>query len=118
MAMLWTLLIFLGCLTPSAELPHVAVPFVDKWTHFVLFGGFSFLWLCAYPGLGSRRYLLVIAASVLLGIAIELLQGALVSLGRSMELMDAVADALGGLIGAALFRALAALALKSNKNQH
>ncbi len=103
LAMLWTLLIFIGCFTPGKDLPQVEVPFIDKWTHLVLFGGFTFLWLCARP-LRTTSWLVslfLIAAG--LGILIEILQGALTFLGRSMELMDAVADSIGGLLGIGLF---------------
>jgi VanZ family protein len=101
--MLWTLLIFVGCFYPAHELPHVDVPFVDKWTHFVLFGVFSFLWLCARPKTNGGNLLYILAISVVLGCLIEVLQGQLTFLGRSMELMDAVADSVGGLLGIAAF---------------
>lgn len=108
--MLWTLLIFIGCLTPGKELPHVDVPFADKWTHFVLFGGFSFLWLCAYPAISRGLLFILLFVSVLFGALIELLQGWLTSLGRSMELMDAVTDSVGALLGIIVFCIFAEMA--------
>ena len=101
--MLWTLLIFIGCFMPGKEIPKVDVPFIDKWVHLVLFGGFTFLWLCARPVINSRSLLVLFLISVALGSFIELMQGLLVFLGRSMELMDAVADSVGGLLGIWLF---------------
>lgn len=112
LAMLWTLLIFIGCLTPGKDLPEVEVPFIDKWTHLVMFGGFTFLWLCAKPRLNSSRLISVFLSAAGLGILIEVLQGILTFLGRSMELMDIVADTLGGLLGIGLFSACAWLAKK------
>jgi len=106
-AIAWTLLIFVGCLMPAREIPHVDVPLIDKWTHFVMFGLFSFLWLCARPAYTMRSLLILLLASIFLGCFIEYLQGTLTSLGRSMELMDAVADALGGLLGIVFFRVCA-----------
>lgn len=103
LAMLWTLLIFIGCLTPARQIPHVDVPMADKWTHFVLFGGFTFLWLCARPLLSGRWLVSLFFIALALGALIEGLQGTLTFLGRSMELMDVVADALGGLLGIVLF---------------
>lgn len=102
-AVLWTLSILLACLTPSGEIPKVDVPFVDKWTHLVMFGGFSFLWLLAGRVASFKRILVLIVISAAYGAVIEVLQGVLVALGRSMELMDFVADALGGILGAGLF---------------
>ncbi len=102
-AFIWTLLIFIGCLFPSRQLPHVAVPFIDKWTHFVMFGIFTFLWLCAKPTYTAVYVVRVLVAGILLGCAIEVLQGTLTTLGRSMELLDAIADAVGALLGIAVY---------------
>jgi VanZ family protein len=102
-AVLWTLLIFIGCFTPGQDLPKVDVPLIDKWTHLVLFGGFTFFWLCARPIRTVQRHGAMFLIAVALGAAIELLQGWLTFLGRSMEFMDAVADAIGGLLGIGLF---------------
>ncbi len=76
---------------------------IDKWTHFVLFGGFSFLWLCAKPSYTVAGLVGLFIISLLLGSFIELMQGVLTSLGRSMELMDAVADSIGGILGIGAF---------------
>jgi VanZ family protein len=102
-AIIWTLLIFVGCLFPSQQLPHVAVPFIDKWTHFVMFGGYTFLWLCAKPAYTTAYVIKLLVVAVLLGCAIEVLQGTLTALGRSMELLDAIADAVGALLGITLY---------------
>jgi VanZ family protein len=109
MARLWTLLILIGCLTPSAELPRVDIPLIDKWTHVVLFGIFSFLWLCAKPVLTTKWVMSLLIISVAFGAAVEILQGTLTFLGRSAEFMDAVADGLGGIVGVAVFLLMAYL---------
>lgn len=103
MARLWTLLILIGCLAPSVEIPRVDIPLIDKWTHVVLFGIFSFLWLCAKPALTTRWVVTLLFVSVAFGTAVELMQGTLTFLGRSAEFMDAVADGLGGIVGIAVF---------------
>lgn len=109
LAMLWTLLIFIGCFTPSGDLPEVDVPLIDKWTHLILFGGFTFLWLCARP-VPTRAWMITLfVIATALGAFIEIMQGVLVSLGRSMEFMDAVADIIGAALGIALFYGIAAL---------
>jgi VanZ family protein len=102
-AIVWTLLIFVLCLMPSHQVPKVSVPLADKWTHFVLFGVFSFAWCAARPGASARYSWLVLLWSVFLGCFIEYLQGYFASLGRSPEVMDAVADAIGGGLGVVLF---------------
>jgi len=103
LALLWTLLIFIGCFTPAKDIPKVDVPLADKWVHFVLFGGFTFLWLCSRPIINLKSLLTLFFIAVSLGSFIELVQGWLTFLGRSMELMDAVADSIGGILGIGLF---------------
>ena len=102
-AVVWTIGIFVLCLWPGKELPQSDIPFIDKWTHFILFGVFAFLWLCAYPGRGSRYLLLICIITAALGWLVECLQGWFPDLGRSKDSMDAVADAIGGILGAALY---------------
>ncbi len=109
LAILWTLLIFIGCFTPGKDLPEVDVPLIDKWTHLVLFGGFTFLWLCTKPLRTTRWLTTMFFIALGLGVFIEIMQGLLTFLGRSMELMDAVADGVGGLLGIGLFCLLAKL---------
>ena len=102
-AILWTLLILFACFTPSVDIPRVDIPLIDKWTHVVLFGVFSFLWLCARPTLTMKWVLQLLMISIAFGAGIELLQGLLIFLGRAMEFWDAVADALGGVVGVIVF---------------
>ena len=110
--MLWTLLILIACFTPAKEIPKVDVPLIDKWTHLILFGGFTFLWLCARPVLTFLYLVSLFLGSVAFGAFIEIMQGQLTFLGRSMEFMDAVADSIGGILGIALFCILAHFAAK------
>jgi len=112
---LWTLLIFAGCFTPGKDLPRVAVPLIDKWTHLVLFGGFTFLWLCARPVRTPGFLTFLFFAALALGCFIEVMQGLLTFLGRSAELMDAVADSVGGLLGIGLFCGIAAVVTRKSK---
>ena len=112
LAMLWTLLILIACFTPAKEIPKVDVPLIDKWTHLILFGGFTFLWLCARPVLTFLYLVSLFLGSVAFGAFIEIMQGQLTFLGRSMEFMDAVADSIGGILGIALFCILAHFAAK------
>lgn len=102
-ALFWTMLIIAACLIPGNEVPNVHIPFADKWVHFLIFAGFAFLWLCTVSRAGIRAGIVVFMLSVLLGIAVELLQGSGITSGRSCEPMDAVADTVGGFLGVLLF---------------
>jgi VanZ family protein len=116
LAILWTLLIFIACFTPGNDIPKVDIPFIDKWAHLVLFGGFAFLWLCARPVINAFSISALFLICIALGSFIEIMQGILSFLGRSMEFMDAVADSIGGLLGIALF-CLCAYMAKNKRHQ-
>jgi VanZ family protein len=103
LAFIWTALICAACLIPGNEVPDVPVPFADKWVHFIIFAGFSFLWLCTFKRPGFREGLIMACLSALLGYAVELLQGSGITTGRSYDLYDLLADSIGGLIGIAVF---------------
>ncbi len=104
--MLWTLLIFILCFIPAKELPEVDIPLADKWVHFLLFGIFSFLWLCSRPSRQAGFLLLIFAAGIFTGWVVEELQGLLTFLGRSKDVMDILADSIGALLGVLLFALL------------
>lgn len=106
LAILWTLLIFILCFIPAKELPEVDIPLADKWVHFILFGVFTFLWLCSKPSRKPGFLLLVFAAGIFTGWVVEELQGLLAFLGRSKDVMDILADSIGGLLGVLLFALL------------
>jgi VanZ family protein len=101
----WTGIVFLLCLWPSDKLPKSNIPLIDKWTHLVLFGGCNFLWLLAWPPApkSARGLIRCSILVVVYGVLIEFLQTAIPSLGRSGDWVDAVADAVGVVIGAILF---------------
>jgi len=103
LAILWTLLIFFLCFVPAGNVPEVSLPLADKWTHFILFAVFAYLWLLSLQKTQTRHLIIVMIASLLLGWLVEILQGSLKFLGRSQENMDVVADAIGGLIGTLIF---------------
>jgi VanZ family protein len=112
---LWTLLIFLLCLIPGNELPGVKIPMADKWVHFLLFGIFSFLWMCAGPSAKLSRLFVAFAVGCLLGWAVEELQGLLTSLGRSKSVQDIFADTIGSVIGVMAFRIAYAVQTKKSR---
>lgn len=98
----WTLLIFILCFIPGNELPRIDIPFIDKWTHVILFAGFSFFWLCAAPTTNAIRLLAWLLLAIFIGWLVEYIQGHYVT-GRFQDDMDTVADAVGGLVGILIF---------------
>lgn len=100
--MAWTLLIFILCLLPGDELPDVQIPLADKWAHVILFGVFSFLWLCAVPTRNLSFLLILFTITVFLGWLVEYIQGHFVT-GRTQDNMDTLADSIGGITGIVVF---------------
>lgn len=103
-AWIWALLLTLACLIPSNEVPQVDVPLADKWVHFVLFGGQTFLALAALKSPSQKAIYQTVVWCVLFGALVEVLQ--LIThpwLHRAFELTDIFADAVGVLLGWALF---------------
>lgn len=88
---------------------------IDKWVHMVFFSIFALLWLCVYPTRKIGGLIRMMGTVILLGAFIEVMQGILTFLGRSMEFMDAVADTIGGLIGTGIFCLLSYFSEKNNK---
>jgi VanZ family protein len=115
-ALIWTAAIFLLCLWPGDQLPKTEVPFADKWTHLILFGGFSLLWLLASGRKNAGWLLRMVLIAAALGWLIECLQGWLTFLNRSQDAVDAFADALGGLLGVLAYLLLTR-SLKSQKSR-
>ncbi|MBR1548154.1 MAG: VanZ family protein [Prevotella sp.] len=98
------LLLFLLSFVPLFEdTPLNDINFIDKWTHFVMYGGTtSVVWweyLRSHSRIDYRRLLTVtIVAMVVLGGVIELLQ-AYCTTTRSGEWADFLADVVGVLLG-------------------
>lgn len=91
---LWTITIFILCTLPSDKLPQNE-SFNDKTAHFVVFAVFSFLWLFI-----SQNIWKVLLWGIAFGIFIEFWQAMLpISFHRSGDIWDAVADAVGVVIG-------------------
>jgi VanZ family protein len=103
LAIFWTLGILIACLIPGNEVPHVSIPLADKWVHFIIFAGFSFLWLSTFKHANAAKGVLIFILSVLLGYAVELLQDSGITKGRSYDVYDVVADSIGGALGVVVF---------------
>lgn len=99
LSLICTLAITILSLAPIGA-PEVAqdVPFFDKWAHFVMYGGLSFL---LFYETKTRSLLLASALllyACLLGGLMELCQAYLTTY-RSGEWLDFVADSIGALLG-------------------
>jgi VanZ family protein len=103
LAIFWTLGIFIACLIPGNEVPNIHIPLIDKWIHFIIFAGFSFLWLKTFKLANAAKGVLIFILSLLLGYTVELLQDSGITTGRSYDVYDIVADGIGGILGVALF---------------
>jgi VanZ family protein len=102
-ASIWTAFILFACFIPGSTLPKVAIPLIDKWVHFVIFAGFSFLWYFPFKKVNFFNATLLIVLSFGLGYLVEKIQGSGWVINRSYEWNDVVADTLGGVIGVLLF---------------
>jgi VanZ family protein len=69
---------------------------LDKLVHLAAFAGFGLLWKRVSPG--RRTGIMILAAGALLAIISELGQ-AMPVVGREPDVLDAIADVLGVLIG-------------------
>ncbi|MCM1078998.1 MAG: VanZ family protein [Bacteroidales bacterium] len=103
--------IWILCMIPVPETPLDGLSFVDKWTHFVMYGTLTgAIWLehvRAHKGKSSRKRLLIggILCPVAMGCLVELAQAYLTTC-RSGDVFDAVCNALGVLLGAGTGRSL------------
>ena len=102
-AIIWTALIFVACFLPGNELPNVQIPMIDKWVHFLIFAGFSFLWYLTMPKANALKTCFLILLSFAIGYMVELIQGSSWVKGRAYEVNDVIADGIGGIIGVILY---------------
>ncbi|MBA4853240.1 VanZ family protein [Emticicia sp. BO119] len=94
-----TLIIFILCSFPSTHLPMVS-KLNDKTEHFIAFGVWAFCWQGAFG-----NYIRTILLGCIYGILIEFWQAALPeSFHRNFDWYDALADAIGVVIGVFLWR--------------
>jgi VanZ family protein len=113
-------LIWVVCLIPIPETPLDDVPLIDKWTHFVLYGGLcSVAWMEYgwHSPLRSRRWLAgwLAVAPFLMGGLIEIVQATCTNGVRSGDWTDWVADGIGVALGQAIGIPLARVAARWNK---
>jgi VanZ family protein len=101
-AAVWYLSLFIV----MPETPMDDVPFIDKWTHLVMYGGTTFvIWFeylrCHEKAEGWKLFLLAWLAPILMSGLLELLQKNCTTT-RQGEWLDFAANSLGATIGAAI----------------
>lgn len=87
--------IWVVCLIPIPDIePLHGFNLLDKWTHFVMYGGFSFVWCYEH----KRISWYTVALPILMGGMIELAQAYLTTC-RSGEWADLLANSIGVVLG-------------------
>ena len=100
----WGFLIFYACLAPVSDLdPGWEIEISDKLVHFILYFSWTiFLYFASSRGyrrpIKKRKALVYWLTAVVLGGLIELLQSWM-DLGRSADLLDAIANTAGAVAG-------------------
>lgn len=102
-ALVWYLSIWF---MPPEEMELPSINFLDKWTHFVMYGGTcAVIWreyLRSHHSINVRKLILwALIAPTVMGGVIELVQ-AYCTTNRSGEWLDLAADAIGVMMGAVM----------------
>ena len=96
LAIVWTIIMLIGCLTPHADVPTTLMTMNDKFMHVVIFVPFALLWV-----LSGFRLSSILIAGLLFGGLIEALQYIL-PINRTADWLDLVADFAGTVLGLGL----------------
>jgi VanZ family protein len=100
LALAWSALILVLCLTPGRMIPSSATHPMDKIAHTLMFAVLGLLWMtaCSSARRGRWASLAVWVGGTAFGVGIEWLQGWMEN-GRSASTLDAVADTIGLIAG-------------------
>ncbi|HBN46754.1 MAG TPA: VanZ-like protein [Prevotella sp.] len=117
-----TAIIWVLCLIPIPETPLSDISMIDKWTHFVMYGGLCLIvWgEHAYRNATlSKRFLWTwaFAAPLVMGGLVEVVQATCTGGRRSGDVVDWLADGIGVLIGQVLGMLLARVAASCRKGR-
>lgn len=115
------LLIWVACMVPVPEVPHMNGKFTDKWVHFLMFGSMALTILIDYWRTGAplkwhKPILGAILVPTIMGGLVELAQAYLTNGMRSGDWMDFVADGTGAVIGAIIGTLLVLFLSRKNKD--
>ena len=93
LALFWTIAITVASLISVGEMPKVDLPGNDKTIHFLFYFVLTLLWYVALERKYKNRLLkfLIVGASIIYGIIIEILQGVLTQ-NRQADVYDALTE--------------------------
>lgn len=103
-AIFWTVAIVSTCLIPASSFSYFefnSIFQIDKIVHFIMYAGFVILWFLSAQHWTRKKSILLLITAILLGILIEILQGSM-RLGRSYDVADMIANAIGAILGVLL----------------
>ena len=109
MSLLWAGLILLACLMPGRDLPDVPIKLSDKAVHFIIylflsvFTYYGWIKQNTYSSLHRNTITKIVAITSTYGFLVEILQH-LFTADRHFDLMDALANSTGAVVGCILCR--------------
>ena len=106
LSIIYLVIIVLLSLLPSSDLPDVPlVSGEDKWIHVCMYLGLGFVtcWSLDRNGKSMPPLYLLLLGVFMWGVLMEVLQQ-LMAIGRSLEILDMVADLAGAIAGLILYR--------------
>ncbi|MST84103.1 VanZ family protein [Hallella mizrahii] len=104
LSVLSVVVIWVLCLIPIPETPLSDIRMIDKWTHFVLYGGLCVVEWAEYGRqharpLNRRAWIYTLLLPVIMGGLIEIVQATCTGGNRSGDIMDWAADNIGVVLG-------------------
>ena len=101
-ALFWTGLILFFCLENAKDIPQINIPYIDKVVHIIFHFVFTTLWFLYFKKKLSssnnvQPLIWSFVFSLLFGISIELMQQ-YVTLTRSADIIDVLANTLGAIL--------------------
>lgn len=104
LSVLSVVVIWVLCLIPIPETPLSDIRMIDKWTHFVLYGGLCVVVWAEYGRqharpLNRRAWIYTLLLPVIMGGLIEIVQATCTGGNRSGDIMDWAADNIGVVLG-------------------
>lgn len=107
LSILTIIAIWVVCMIPVPETPLADVAFIDKWTHFVMYGTLVTVIMAEYGkrnrAIQWRRFLTGgLLLPIVMGGMVELAQAYLTNGVRSGDWLDFVANTCGALLGAVI----------------
>lgn len=104
LSVLSVVVIWVLCLIPIPETPLSDINMIDKWTHFVLYGGLCAIVWAEYGRqhtrpLNKQAWIFTLLLPVIMGGLIEIVQATCTGGTRSGDIMDWVADNIGVVLG-------------------